>query len=84
MNDQHNSNNGMNHNDNQNNIDDSLISLSLQQLLDNLNSNSGNNYLLVLHTAFQCQLQGGWPQSLQTRTLQIAGCIGHVCQWSQL
>ena len=61
MNDQRNSNNDINDDDDLgiDNINyDSLSSLSLQQLLDHLNSNGGNNYLRVLHTAFQRQLQG--------------------------
>ena len=75
---------GMNRDDNQNNIDDSLHSLSLQQLLDHLNSNGGNNYLRVLHTAFHRQLEGGWARSDEMRTLQMTSCIFHVRQWYEI
>ena len=83
MNDQRNSNNGMNHNDNQNNINDSLSSLSLQQLLDHLNRNDFNPYSCVLHDTFHRQLQGGLAL-FATPTLQMAGCIFHVCQWYEI
>ena len=80
MNDQRNSNNGMNDDDNQNIIDDPLLSLSLQQLLDHLNCcNSRNCYLQILHEAFQRQLQGDPLQ-----ILQMVGCIAHVCQWYEI
>ena len=83
MNDQRNSNNGMNCNDNQNNIDDSLHSLSLQQLLDHLNRNDFNPYSRVLYDTFHRQLQGG-PALFAEPTLQMASCIFHVCQWYQI
>ena len=76
--------NSRNNDDNQNNIDDSVHSLSLQQLLDHLNSNGGNNYLRVLHTAFHRQLEGGWARSDEMRTLQMTSCIFHVCQWYEI
>ena len=74
---------GMNRDDNQNNIDDSLHSLSLQQLLDHLNRNDINPYSRVLYDTFHRHLQGGSPL-FEEPTLQMLSCIFHVRQWYEI
>ena len=75
--------NSRNNDDNQNNIDDSLHSLSLQQLLDHLNRNDINPYSRVLYDTFHRHLQGG-PPLFPEPTLQMLSCIFHVRQWYEI